>query len=1491
MAKLNLGYTEGMNQDMGFDKRTPNQYYDAMNIKIVNNGHNFCITNANGEHEIDIPVIINDGQRGIIGQAKITNGVILFVEGQIISRVVSGTTYYEYGYFAVPITDNDEELKVWDASPLFVSSESTGPNEHIGSNIDFVSIVEGNKDKIYFVDGENQMRIITISRDSNGRPVVEEIEDATPKNIDLMPFINDNILSFSGGLSLITGTSKLGYGEYQYFLVASTENGVTSNPSFLSDKITINKLNAGNKQIKIIVNFNNEEISNSIIVYLYRVKYLNEDISIQLIERQKINNNLSKIEFIDDGYKLLQEVSLEEFNSLFKTLSIPKTISSIYNRLVLANYSSYKNFEFLKNYDTRIYSYILDYTSDDVESNSYQKKEGIYKESKSSSDITLTINPNIPFTQNDYNSVPLESNCIFDKSDYKLYKEVYNDEDNNIVLGAAGKNFELKVSSIKEGENSSTLFTTSYFVAGETYRFGVIFYDEYNTASPVKWLCDYTFPEYNPLDITGPNNEQRYFKHTLYTAYLKLLKTDSSDFNLLEKNNIKYFDVCYVKRIPENSNIVDFAICVPGFENYEAERKNKDDLFGVKNPTFSAADKTGSIPLYEKENNFIIDNDFTLKESNNISLPYQIMKDIIFDFNSDGKDLTDKYGVRTRIESGGEVTVYNNRFYLRGGRLQVDNDYGFDWDAGYNETYDENNYIKVPYKIPVITSISYFYSPLISLGYTTNFTSLKPYTILKNDTLENQVFYNKTYIYGSPYYYKQGQKGEMIYRSGYAYDSVTKEGDIGPIFPYRTGWMDPANKEPKNPIFSSGDMSIASFNGMDPGTFRSGTTTCTLFCPRSNDSPEWDKTDVLKNYQQPNNYGYQSSYFVRQYFADYNDENIFKCKMYRSDYNNDDQYLYTPAFIQYEKDGDFRLYSDLRVSNAGKLADFYPVPWSKNVSKDSLSEIQYMQMDCHYSNTIATSFSYRFATVLDMLLDRTKTTNPEPAVELRKRYQILFQLRNDLENQYGGDTYYNKISNSYIVCTARPITIENGNNEPLVFGINGDMIYGSFTIPRVWCNNDGGDDLPITNLNAGILRHNEFVTLTNIPMRVTDYNRNDLFTTPSNTPDASRKYIQSESYDSFCKSSIKYDEQEVLNVSSSIYDNLEVKEYYPIDYNKLITYYPTTLYASNVKIYEEEIDNWSIFPANERIDLDGSYGQVIKLINHNGKLYAFQETGVAFISVQPRVMVNTNDNIDIQLGTGQYFDRYEMLSTNSGISHLNAVSGGYDNLYYIDSNKNALFNLMNGNEEVSLSKGMFKYFNDNTTKGARCYYDLKERRLYVFLDESNEIGLHNSIIYHEVLNGFESRTSIYPVEIFNINDHTLSYYKNEHNIGYSNLFELKEEFNLTTYPFIQFLVNPNGNNYIRYDVVEYTQQNLDEYRKSNVNLFNIKNYYQNATAEGDNLNIKNKFSIFRINVPRDQNIDEYNRKGLRRIFSPQAFIKLQFDGTNHITSNLNLNFY
>jgi hypothetical protein len=1476
MAKLNLGYTEGMNQDMGFDKRSPNQYYDAMNIKIVNNGSNFCITNSDGEHLIETPIIVIDTDKGILGQAKITNGVVLFVHGRTISHMIPPITYYNYGYFVIPITDNDGELKVWPASPLYVSLESSndqnwkGPKESIGRNIDFVSIIEGNKDKIYFVDGENQMRIITIDKNQLGEPYVEKISDSTPKPKPLY-IITD----------LVEGSSTLKYGEYQYMILQSTEQGITTNPSYISNKITINKNNSNNKQIKIDVNLFNNDSNNSKLnyLYVYRIKYLDNDISVQLIQKQKINasTNYEQIILFDDGNSFLQEISLEEFNSLYKNTIKPKTISSIYNRLVLGNAKSYDNFDFLsdKNFDVRAYSYILDYTSNNVEVINPRRVNGVYRESlENSSKTVITINSGLPYTANDYTSVEEDSNCILNTSSYGLFKEVFNDINGNIVEGAAGKNIKMVVEGGSDGESGS-------FVAGETYRFGIVFYDEYMNISPVKWVCDYTFPEYNPLNIINPTGKLKYdyFRHSLYNVYFELLNQDK-----FYNKGIRAFDICYVKRTPENSNIVDFAICVPGFTNNDCNRVDKP-LGSLTSTAPHDPDWPNSATAkFTANGNFIMDRDFENVSSNNICLPYQIMKDIVVaNENTTGSnEFVKKYDVPIRYPSSGSTTVFNDYFFIRGGRLSVDNDYGFDWDCANDVNYAPGLRSTIHFKKPTRAQISYFYSPLISVGYVGSFSYIKPYCVLENGIAlarPEDPKYNKTHMFGSRW--DNSGVTEFIALGDSTYESYDDLDSKYPVFPYRTGWS-------KNVLLNEGE--VVSYNGRNAGSQNIKDPTCSLFCPRSNKSSKWDQTGVYKD-NKPINFGYQSSYFVRQYYANWGITQYRNCSMYRSDYISSDPFEYSPSFVQYENNGEYVYRDNLRVSNAGKLADFYPVPWSKDISKNSISDIEYMQLDCNYANTIATSFNYTFDECLKMVEDRTKSTD-EPAISYNRRYQILFQLRNKLSNQYGGNSYYNKINNSYIICTERPILIPDNNSDKVY--CQGDMKWGSFTIPRVWCNNDGGEDLLITNTNAALIRHNEFVTVFNVPTRIIDYDRNDFFATNNIESDISAKEILDKEYDSFCKSSIKYDDKEVLNISSSIYENPRIKEYFPIDYSKIITDYPTKLYASNVKISGEEIENWAIFPVNETLDLDGSYGEIVKVINHNGKLYAFQENGIAFISAQPRVLLDTNDNVDIQLGTGKYFDRYEMLSTNSGIKNLNAVSGGYDNLYYIDANKNALFNLMNDNEEISLSKGMFKYFNDNTTVGARCFYDLKERKLYVLLDESKEGITHNSLIYSEIIGAFETRLSSYPVEIFNINDHTLSYYNKSYtNSTKCNLYELKQEFNLTTNPYIQFLVNPNGNNYIRYDVVEYTQQELDEYRKSNVNLFNIKNYYQDATSSIDDnsLNIKNKFSIFRITVPRDKNLDEYNKNGLRRIFSPQAFIKLQFDGSHHITSNLNLNFY
>lgn len=1443
MAKLNLGYSEGMNKDLGFDKRSPNQYYDAMNIDIVNNGSNLCITNTRGKYIIDNPISSIYDQTSevkIVGQSNIRDGAVLFI------RKIKEDNSQECYLLVLYENENKEIIAQNDLLQLNLSGIT------LGDYIDSVSIVENNKDKIYFVDGKNQVRLIVLNKDINNDFYIEEISLSNPRDF----FVDPNEY-LDVQTEAIQGDSSLGYGEYQYFIIGLTKNGVTTNPSFLSKKIIINKemINKYFIQISLFIRNLGSNIEK---INLYRIKYLNEDISIQLILEQNLSS-LDNIILNDDGRSFLQEISLEEFNSLFKNILIPKTIDSIYNRLIVGNIDTYSNFEFLKDFDTRAYSYIFNYTVNDVSDKSLNadnlSENGIYY-NLSKDDISIEINKDVPYNDpsNNYDSVPKDSNCILDLDGKELFLQVYNGDDGYKYLGAAGKNIIMTVDS------GSQIDTECTFVSGETYRFGIIFYDKYMNRSPVKWICDYTFPEYNSLLINSPSNlynsQQRPFDYLLYKVNFKLTGI-KEQLDILNKNEIEYFDICYVKRDQQNSKIVDFAICVPGFENKNVNLKSTIEP-GVSDYVLEGSSGLNCSATV----NYIIDKDFEDPQisvsDTAICLPYQIMKDIVFVGLEDPK---------IRSVSGNTMTIYNTNFCCRGGRLSVDNDYGFDWDQCNIREWGDPGVI-INYKKPTKQPYSYLYSPSISTGKITDFYSLRPILLLINNTNTTR-YPNKTHINGAPY---KGIDGNYTDLTAGSIGASNVSGVNGYLYPFRNGYGDNYTV-PKN------DNEVIGFNYK---TLANSYVTSTLFCPASNATNKFNQTLYIDNIVQ--NYGYKSSFFVRQYYGVYNQSNL---KMYRTNYKQPDPYLIKPDFIQYENDGEYIIYDGKRISNAGKLADFYIVPWTKTISSNlpDTCQIQYMQLDCHYANTIATSFNYNFNDCKTWLSKKDSSVQSE--IKDRTRYQILFQLRNDLKNQYGGNTYLNKVNNRYIICSNKPSRIDLLE----IAKCTGDMSYGTFTIPRVWCNNDGGQDLPITNTNAGILRHNEFVTLVDVPMRISDYDRGDLFATTKKLFESAEDSINRD-YNNFCLSSIKYDDKEVLNISSSIYNQYNIREYVSSNFENLMFNYPTKLNASNVKIYGENIDNWMIFPVNETLSLDQIYGDLTRIINHNGKLFGFQKNGVAFISVQPRVMINTTDSIDIQLGTGQYFDRFEMVSTNSGASNIYAISGGFDNLYYIDSNKNALFNLMRGNEELSLTKGLYTYFNNNVNDNAKCFYDSTSRKLYVYIKYENGI---DCVVFSELLGTFESRYSERFDNLFTINDHFIGY---ENNVNQNKSFvnEIKYPYNKDSFsenPYIEFLVNPNNNNYIRYDVVEYTQQDLDNHINSNVNLFNIRNYYQNATSSLDDnsLDIKNKFNIFRINVPRDKNIDSYNKKGLRRIISPQAFIKLQFDGTKHITSNLNLNFY
>jgi len=112
--------------------------------------------------------------------------------------------------------------------------------------------------------------------------------------------------------------------------------------------------------------------------------------------------------------------------------------------------------------------------------------------------------------------------------------------------------------------------------------------------------------------------------------------------------------------------------------------------------------------------------------------------------------------------------------------------------------------------------------------------------------------------------------------------------------------------------------------------------------------------------------------------------------------------------------------------------------------------------------------------------------------------------------------------------------------------------------------------------------------------------------------------------------------------------------------------------ASKSKILGELYDAWSIFPANDFIDLNLSSGQVTDLINYRNQLYAVQDSGVSLLSVNSRALIQGEGaaaDIQIITGTGTAIERFDYLSNQFGSQHFNTSKITPTGFYFFDVDK------------------------------------------------------------------------------------------------------------------------------------------------------------------------------------------------------------------------------
>lgn len=248
------------------------------------------------------------------------------------------------------------------------------------------------------------------------------------------------------------------------------------------------------------------------------------------------------------------------------------------------------------------------------------------------------------------------------------------------------------------------------------------------------------------------------------------------------------------------------------------------------------------------------------------------------------------------------------------------------------------------------------------------------------------------------------------------------------------------------------------------------------------------------------------------------------------------------------------------------------------------------------------------------------------------------------------------------------------------------------------------------------------------------------WTFSSNARDNYASFIQAEP----CEITEAYVQKEPEYVYNSVYSvqntSIPLAAYddlNPQDYNKTID---TRVYYSDLKQNDEIIDSWCKFRSSNFIDVDQQYGPITNISTFKNVLTFFQEQSFGVLSVNDRSVATDNSGQNIVLGTGGVLDRYDYYSNTYGMHKQQfcavCTTGG---MYWFDSHNNVIC-LFDGQSVVQLSKQgkvqniLNKYKKDNNFK---VFYNNRYNEV-VF----NVLSDDMQIVYNEMIGKFTSTLTI-----------------------------------------------------------------------------------------------------------------------------------------------------
>lgn len=478
-------------------------------------------------------------------------------------------------------------------------------------------------------------------------------------------------------------------------------------------------------------------------------------------------------------------------------------------------------------------------------------------------------------------------------------------------------------------------------------------------------------------------------------------------------------------------------------------------------------------------------------------------------------------------------------------------------------------------------------------------------------------------------------------------------------------------------------------------------------------------------------------------------------------------------------------------------------------------------------------------------------------------YLYLAELYNDnITNRFGGQTE-EAFENNIWLPGGEPINLLNADGTPVSYA-NLTYTEGDTFLERYDCLKTYSYTLEDQNSVTEIV---SFMceTRVNIEGRY-DRNRgqlNNLTMTPENFNKVNKVYSQKNNF----------------------------FNYRGINHSKFnLNYFPNTVTWTKEKQLGSIIDTWTNITMASTLDLDGDKGEVMSLNTYNNEIFCFQRKGFSNILFNSRVQIPASDGMPIEITNGMKVSGKRYVSNTIGCSNKWSIVESPSGLYFIDNETNSMY-LFNGEvKSISDSLGMRQWVNENNThinwnpvtyENFRGFYDKNNNDVYF-------VNNNWCLCYSELIGQFTSFMSYEKVPaMFNVGSEFYAFNNNklwqQFNGDYNMFFGQYKPYSITV------VANADEPADKIFNTVEFR---ADAYDGDNLaptktyDTLDVYNEYQHGRVTLTDLNgrpspLKRKFRIWRANIPRANTpINGIPANNRDRIRNTWAYVKLSTETPN-----------